>query len=250
MLPGLPVSAARADSGATSTDPIVDEILAGDPRISYLGTPVRSQIVGVPCVGIEDGRAVAYEMFKGIGDTAQPGTFVVFDIETGETLRTFPLDGVDNNWGVTRAADGTVYIATYHDYALYRYDPATKEITNLGPINAESPKDGYPWAMAPGPGNTVFVGTYRKGDLWQYHPDTDTFENLGHEGWAPPEPDQAQYIRQVAWEEANQSVLLSIQAPSTRPSTASTSRPVRSPGSPMTASNLGCPPSPSSPQSP
>lgn len=207
--PGLPATTARADVGAASTDPVVDEILAGDPRISYLGTPVRSQIVGVPCVGVEDGRAVAYEMFKGIGNTATPGTFVVFDIETGKTLRTFPLDGVDNNWGVTRAADGSVYVATYHDYALHRYDPVSKTITDLGPINAESPKDGYPWAMAPGPGNTVFVGTYSKGDLWQYHPDTDSYENWGHEAWGPADPDQSQYIRQLAWDEANQDLLLS-----------------------------------------
>lgn len=209
ILPGVHVTTARADNRATSTDPVVDEILGGDPRISYLGTPVRSQITGVPCTGVEDGRAVAYQMFKGIGDSATPGTFVVFDIETGETLRTFPIEGVDNNWGITRAADDRVYVATYHDYGLHRYDPIAKTMTNLGPINAEVPEDGYPWSMSPGPGNSVFIGTYRKGDLWQYHPDTDTYENWGHDGWGPSDPNQTQYVRQVAWDEANQSVLLS-----------------------------------------
>ncbi|MGD7706994.1 OmpL47-type beta-barrel domain-containing protein [Microlunatus sp. Y2014] len=210
LVPLVLAAPARAETGpAQATDPVVEEILAGDERITYLGAPVRSQIGGVPKVGIEDGRAVGYQMFKGIGGTSAPGTLVVFDLETGETLRSFPIAAADNNWGVTVAADGRVYVATYHDYALHRYDPATKTVEDLGPINAEVPKDGYPWAMAPGPGNTVFIGTYKRGDLWQFHPDTGEFENWGHEGWGPDDPDQSQYVRGMTWDETRQELYIS-----------------------------------------
>lgn len=173
----------------------MQRIVAGDPtRISYLGAPVRSQIVGIPAAGVEDGRVVIYQLFKGIGSTDQPGTLVVFDAATGENLRAFPLPGVDSNFGVTVATDGRVYFSTYHDYALHRYDPATRSVEDLGPINPPAPRDAYPYMLAPGPDGTIFIGTYPKGDLWQYDPATAAYENWGHTPWGPADPAQAQYL--------------------------------------------------------
>lgn len=196
-------------SADNNDDPVVQRILSGDDRISYLGAPVRSQIPGVPVVGVEDGRAVGYQMFKGIGSTDQPGTLVVFDVETGATLRTFPIAGADNNWGAVIAADGRIYFATYHDYSLHRYDPATKTVDNLGPINPAAPKDAYPWQITRGPGNSVFIGTYPKGDLWQYEPASRTYENWGHAAWGPADPAMAQYVRYMSYDPENNDVFIS-----------------------------------------
>jgi len=202
--------AAGPDTGGSETsDPVVERILAGDSRITYLGAPVRSQIVGIPAAGIEDGRVVGYQVFKGIGDTEEPGTFVVFDAETGAMLRSFPLPGADGNQGAAVAADGRVYVATYHDYALHQYDPATASMRHVGPLNPDAPKQAYPWGMAPGPGNTVFIGTYPKGDLWQYDPDTDSYENWGHAAWGSDDPNQAQYAHYLAYNPTRKELFLS-----------------------------------------
>ncbi|MGO1949595.1 MAG: hypothetical protein ACTH1D_08170 [Mycobacteriaceae bacterium] len=207
---GTPMLAHADDgSGFETDDPLVNQILAGDSRISYLGTPCTAQIPGLAAVGMEDGRAVGYQMFRGVANTDLPGTFVVFDVVTGETLRTFPIATAENNWGMVIDADGRVYFATYLDSALYRYDPATKEVEDLGVIYPPDPGQAWPFTMTHGPGNTVLIGTYGRADLWQYHPDTETFENWGHEAWGPADPDQEAYVRGIAWDEANQEVVLS-----------------------------------------
>lgn len=195
--------------GFETEDPLVNKILAGDSRISYLGTPCTTQIPGVAAAGMEDGRPVGYQMFRGVANTSYPGTFVVFDITTGETLRSFPIATADNNWGMVIGTDGCVYFATYLDSALYRYDPSRKEVDDLGVIYPPDPVQAWPFTMSRGPGNTVFIGTYGRADLWQYHPDTATFENWGHQVWGPADPTKKAYIRGMAWDSARQDVIIS-----------------------------------------
>ncbi|UNK70711.1 carbohydrate binding domain-containing protein [Microbacterium sp. H1-D42] len=153
----------------------VDEILVQDERLSYLGTPVTSQIPSQAAQGIEDGQHVSYQVFKGNPASGYPATFAVTDIATGAQLRTCTVDGADHARNLNIADDGRVYWGTYHDSKLWRYDPATGECTDLGRISEE--KDST-FGMSPGPDGSMFIGSYPDARLFQVDPVTDEVELL------------------------------------------------------------------------
>lgn len=176
------------------SNPTPEEVVAQNPRISHLGTPVTSKITTNSVLGEEDGRAVTYGAYRGHADTDNPCTLVVADANTGEVIRALPLAGAEGNFEIRKATDGRVYIGTNHDYKLWRYDPATKQVTDLGHINPDSPGDGYPITMTAGPNGTMYIGAYPKGYLYLYDPADDSITNLG-----AVDPTQA-YVRALAYD--------------------------------------------------
>ncbi|SDS51588.1 hypothetical protein [Jiangella sp. DSM 45060] len=191
-LAGPPSAAATPPPLPSSPTP--EDVLAQDPAISYLGTPVTSKITTNSVLGEEDGRAVTYGAYRGHADTDNPCTLVVADANTGEVIRALPLPGAEGNFEIRTSTDGKVYIGTNHDYKLWEYDPATRQVTDLGFINADKPGDGYPITMTAGPGGTMFIGTYPKGYLFEYDPADGSFTNLG-----AVDPTQA-YVRALAYD--------------------------------------------------
>lgn len=199
LLPSLPVPASPVSDPADETNPEVRRFLDQDPSIRYLGQPVNSQIGSrCPRTGFEDDRWVVYQVFKGSPNTEQPATFVVADIATGEVLRALKLPTAEGCFDFTVASDGRVYIGTYFDYQLWRYDPATKQIDALGDIDSDELPD-YVFGAGPGPDGLAFLGTYKDSRLHSVDP-TGAVTNHG-----TVDPD-ATHIHFVCWDPTTDAV--------------------------------------------
>lgn len=144
----------------------LDSLQFGSPEA--LITPIGSSIsISDGAVGVEDGHYVMYTTIKG-----SPGTFNVVDLDDYKLLRTIELEGASDSWHHEVAPDGSVYVTagkklwmyspvtkhigvvatfgsegpwslvtdelgnayvgTYPGGNVFKYDIATKEVTNYG----------------------------------------------------------------------------------------------------------------------
>ncbi|MFW6599178.1 hypothetical protein ACQBAU_01735 [Propionibacteriaceae bacterium Y2011] len=196
---GMVGTRAAADE-VPSNDPEVLRFTGQDPAIGYLGQPVNSQIgARSPRVGQEDGRWVEYQVYKGSANTDLPGTFAVTDIGTGKVVRTFKLPTAEACFDLTVASDGKVYLPSYYDYRLRQYDPATKQLNDLGVFNPDATRD-HTFGAGFGPDGTAFFGTYSESRLYRFDPATGTIRNLGT---VNPEED---YIHFISWDPGTNAV--------------------------------------------
>lgn len=193
----------EAQAGVPSDDPRILEVLAQDEALEYLGRPVSTKIGSPAATGIENGRHVSYQLFKGAPDTDYPPTFTVTDIETGERLRTCESPTAEHTRNLTLANDGRVYWGTYYDSKLWRYDPATGACEDLGLVDPDDERRADSFGIAAGPDGTVYLGVYPDSRLYLYDPATEQAELLGE-----LDPD-ADYIHGIAYHEASDTVFVS-----------------------------------------
>ncbi|WP_166355649.1 carbohydrate binding domain-containing protein [Phytoactinopolyspora limicola] len=177
----------------------VEQILAQDENLEYLGEPVTTQIPSQAAHGLENGRHVSYQVFKGAPDTDYPATFAVTDVETGEQQRTCAVEGAEHVRNLNIADDGRVYWGTYYDSKLWRYDPATGDCADLGRIS-EASGSHHAFGVSPGPNGSVYLGVYPDSRLYQVDPVTDEIELLRE--IAP----NADYIHSIAYDEQTDTV--------------------------------------------
>lgn len=177
-----------------SKDPSVLKFLEQDPSIRYLGHPVNSKIGSRnPVTGQEDGRWVQYQVFKGESNSEEPGTFVVTDIESGQVLRAITMPTSECTRDLVVATDGRVYLPTYYDYRIWRYDPTDKSLVDLGEINSDAERDDV-FGAGFGPDGRTYFGSYAKSRLHTVDPATGTITTLGT---VNPEED---YIHYICWD--------------------------------------------------
>ncbi|MBZ2199543.1 hypothetical protein [Occultella gossypii] len=189
---GAAPAAAEPAAAVAAFDP--QTVVAQDPNVSYLGTPVSSRIITNMVLGQEGGVSMTYGVYRGSKDTDSPATFVVADTLTGEIVRTIPLVGADHATEIRRSVDGKIYMTTTGTYSLWVYDPQTTQVRQIGLINPESPADGYGWSMAAAENGRMYIGSYPKGLLYLYDPADDSITNLGR-------IDETQsYIRALAYD--------------------------------------------------
>ncbi|MDR8411084.1 hypothetical protein MTP10_20420 [Nonomuraea sp. 3-1Str] len=106
-----------------------------------------------------------------------------------------PLPLALGSWAVTVAPDHSVYVGGYNATAgamgrLFRYDPATDEVRELG---IAVPGETFVWTVAASPdGTAVYGGTSPNGRLFRYDTATGRIDDLGS-----PVPGE-QYIRDLA----------------------------------------------------
>lgn len=192
------MAASQAD--VPSEDSRVSRILEQDENLEYLGTPVTSQIPSQAAPGIEDGRHVSYQVFKGEADTDHPATFVVTDVETGEQLFTCPVDGAEHVRNLNIASDGVVYWGTYYDSRLWSYHPEANECRDHGPIDEDWDRSD-PFGISPGPDGSMYLGSYPDARLYLFDPSEGGRIELLHE----VDPG-AEYIHSIAYYEEDDAV--------------------------------------------
>jgi streptogramin lyase len=167
-----------------------DAILEQDENLEYLGTPVTTQIPSQAAHGVEDGRHVSYQVFKGNPASGYPATFAVTDVETGDQVSTCVVEGAEHARNLNIADDGRVYWGTYYDSKLWRHDPATGACEDLGRM---SDQQDSTFGMSPGPDDSMYIGSYPGGRLLWVDPVTDEVELLRE--IAP----NADYIHAIAY---------------------------------------------------
>lgn len=159
------------------------------PAYQNLGIQVYNNYVMRAVFGNENGRDVAYMVQ--VGDPAQ---LVVVDIQTEETLKAIDLPGATGAWGMAVATDGRVYLGSYGTASLYRYDPSTDTIVNLGdPAEGTASQTTQFFELTPGLDGKIYGGVYPSGSVFEYDP-VQGFTNFGN-----PVPGQI-YPRSVAYD--------------------------------------------------
>lgn len=126
----------------------------------------------------------------------------IADLRTRELIKTIPLPGASGAWGVTVATDGSVYVGTYYNGHLFRYEPDADRLTDLGQAVSG---EGYLYSLVPGPDESVFGGTYPNAHLFSYSP-AGGFTDYGR---MDPEED---YVRSVAYDADHDTVFAGIGA--------------------------------------
>lgn len=119
---------------------------------------------------LPDGTFAAYA--APLGENA---SLNICNASTGERLGRHQLMGAGGSPIVLAVPDGPVYIGTYYDGHLYRWDPATDEVTDLGRPTKDAT---YVYGLTAGRDGMIYGGTYGDAKAWSYHPDHG-FTDLG-----------------------------------------------------------------------
>lgn len=178
---------------------VIGRTLAPDP-ITDLGAPISSLTVMEGTVGhTPDGRDVVYAVPAG-----ENANLNVVDVHSRQLLHTVPLPGAAGAWGIVVASDGRLYVGTYPNAHLYRYDPVTAVVTDLGrPITGESFIYGL---TADGNGN-VYGGTYPNAHAFKY--DATSAQVTDYGSLDPVE----QYARSTVYDPDHNALFVGISTP-------------------------------------
>lgn len=114
----------------------------------------------------------------------------IVDPRTRELIKAIPLPGASGAWGVTVATDGNVYVGTYYNGHLFRYEPDADRLVDLGQAVSGQ---GYLYSLVPGPDGGVFGGTYPGAHLFSYS------SEAGFTDYGRMDPEQ-NYVRSVAYD--------------------------------------------------
>lgn len=163
-----------------------------------LGIPITSTTLqGSTTTREPDGTPVFGTVIRG-----EPARLYIVNAITGELLRNFPLDGAKGSWNATTASDGSVYVGTDANGALYRYIPGEEDIHHLGQV---MPGQTWVWDVVAGRDGEVFGATFPSCLVFRYHPD-DGFSDVGGGPIVPEE----KYARALAYHEESDRLFVGI----------------------------------------
>ncbi|RZT19768.1 hypothetical protein EV649_2905 [Kribbella sp. VKM Ac-2569] len=171
--------------------------------VKDLGSPVSSLTIMEGAIGhTPDGRDVVYAVPAG-----ENARLNVVDLHSRQLIRTVPLPGAAGGWAIVVTPNGDVYLGTYANAHLYRYSPATGEVTDLGqPIPGESQIYGLTSDQA---GN-VYAGTYPTAHAFKYDATTGEVTDYGS-----LDPVQ-QYARSTVYDPDHNKLFVGVSTPNAR----------------------------------
>lgn len=139
---------------------------------SLIATPIHNVAVNSAAFGQwPDGREVAYFAVNG-----GPATLAALDIRANEQIDQAVLDGAAGAWGTVVAPDGVVYVGSWDNGHLYRYEPGSGTAEDLGrPIESET----YIWRIDVDDRGRIYGGTYPSGALFRYDPRSGEVRDYG-----------------------------------------------------------------------
>lgn len=113
-----------------------------------------------------------------MGQQAAGFTVVNIDPFTGtKSQATSPDPTANFPTSALRTRDDRVYIGAAYAGHLYRYDPATEQLDDLGTINL--PDDTFPCNMDEDADGVIWIGCYGSAGLTSYDPATGAFKRHG-----------------------------------------------------------------------
>lgn len=177
---GLTAAASTLPVGLSAVAPAASAAETASGGVETFGTAALTAAI----VGMSVDGDTAYIVTRG----QTPPKLVTVDLAARRVETIVRLGRGDGGWATTMSG-GQVYAGTYPTPDLYRYDPATGEVTLLGTIG---PSGGFVWCLTTAPDGTVYAGTSPRGEVWEYRPDTGALRNLGR---ALP---SATYVRVIA----------------------------------------------------
>jgi len=145
----------------------------GQPTARNLGTPVKSMTIwgGLLVRDRLTGRPVYY---SGTYTTAGWSRLIRFDYAENKT-EYYDLPGTKGAYGLCEGPDGKIYIGTVDAGRIFSFDPATKQVKDLGSAAGE----GYVWTLHTGPDGRIYGATYPNAKVVVYDPATGRIQDLG-----------------------------------------------------------------------
>jgi streptogramin lyase len=172
--------------------------------LADLGSPMSSLTVVEGAFGtLPDGTFAAYAAPMG-ENTELNVSSTSFPSPAPVSLGRYAMKGASGASIVTVSpADGSVYIATFYEGRLFRWDPATKQMTDLGqPVAGET----YLYGLSAGPDGTIYGGTYPHAHAFSYKPGAG-FTDLGV---ASPD-DTSMYVKSTAYDPDRNALYVGLQ---------------------------------------
>ncbi len=166
-----------------------------------LGATISSLTVVEGAYGtLPDGTFAAYAPVMGENAELNVTTSVN---GTNTVLGHYPMPGASGGPTIAVGPDGVVYVGTYYQGHLYAWDPATKEMSDLGqPVAGET----YLFGLSVAPDGTVYGGTYPNAHVWSYHPDRG-FTDFGK----PVDNDEIKYLKSTVYDPDQNALFVGTQ---------------------------------------
>lgn len=172
-------------------------------QLENRGSPISSLTVVEGAFGTaSNGDLVAYAAPMG-ENAALNVSSVTFPAATTQS-GTYPMPGASGDATIAVAPDGGVYVGTFYQGHLFRYDPKTTAMTDLG-----VPSEGatYLYGLTVAPDGTVYGGTYPTAHVWSYSP-SGGFTDLG----AVTDDPTIKYVRSTVYDPAHHALYAGTQA--------------------------------------
>ena len=156
-------------------------------EIEDLGVAVRAVVFGNSQGCLADSPSRQPGMFYIPYYSTTGGALVGIDPRSGEHVH-FPLPS-HGGYGTAVGRDGAVYVGGVNPGDLYRFEPGTKQIENLG---GRQFGGTYIWACAASPdGRKIYAACYPTAGVLEYDVDTRSMRYLGRMS------DTEQYARSI-----------------------------------------------------
>ncbi|MFC7622632.1 PQQ-binding-like beta-propeller repeat protein [Microlunatus sp. GCM10028923] len=166
-----------------------------------LGPTISSLTVVEGAYGtLPDGTFAAYAPVMGENAELNVTTSVN---GTNTLLGKYSMPGASGGPTIAVGPDGVVYVGTYYQGHLYAWDPATKEMADLGqPVAGET----YLFGLSIAPDGTVFGGSYPNAHVWSFHPDRG-FTDFGK----PVDNDEIKYLKSTVYDPDQNALFVGTQ---------------------------------------
>lgn len=142
-----------------------------------LGTPVREAMVWGAYVG--PGKTGSRDtVYLSFGQYDAPLFLLAVNPDTGE-IRQFhgPLSSEMGSWGFTVDHEERIYLGSYYNARLLRFNPKTEAWDDLGQPGGE--KESFICSLTTAPDGKIWGGTYPSANLFSYDPRTGVSQNFG-----------------------------------------------------------------------
>jgi hypothetical protein len=142
-----------------------------------LGIPVREAIIWGAYVG--PGKTEKLDtIYLSFGQYNAPLFLLAVNPNTGE-MKQFncPLSAEMGSWGFTVDQENRIYLGSYYNARLLRFNPRTEEWDDLGRPGGET--ESFICALTTAPDGKIWGGTYPSAKLFCYDPKTGVSEDFG-----------------------------------------------------------------------
>ncbi|NOZ57067.1 MAG: hypothetical protein GXO73_09810 [Calditrichaeota bacterium] len=161
-------------------------------QVEVLGVPVKL----VSTIGITvaaDATGQHERIFCSFHNGRPPMFIAEIDPATGQVWKHYaPARSEQGAWAIATGSDGNVYVGTYYNGHLMRFDVRSRTFEDLGRPGDEK----YFWTFSLAPDGRLYGGTYPRGKLIAVEPWTGAALDLGR-AW-----DDEMYVRTTAVDSA------------------------------------------------
>src|SRR4030043_368880 len=142
-----------------------------------LGVPVRDPVLWGAYVG--PGKTGShYTIYLSFSQYKAPLFLLTVNPYTGQ-IRQFngPLSSEMGSWGFTIDHENRIYLGSYYNAHLLRFDPKTEEWEDLGRPGGET--ESFICKITTGKDGKIWGGTFPSAKLFSYDPGTGVIQNYG-----------------------------------------------------------------------